>query len=128
MEIHYTSEPVKEYSKSVSLALSKEHLLLAITPYRRVANDAYKLAKRLDDETFKLIRKGIQMERKGQWCGDKLGEELAEKVATILMPEVMFKCSMVALQFKAPWGCAFIRLKELGKIKESSGVAKCVGF
>ncbi len=43
-------------------------------------------------------------------------EEKHEAVIMLAMPAKIFTVSIYALQFKVPWGTAYIKLRELGKI------------
>lgn len=43
-------------------------------------------------------------------------EKKHEPIALLLLPERIFKISIIACQFSAPWGCAYIRMREEGQI------------
>ena len=111
--IAYLSEPLPEYNQAVTEAKTLEDLRAALQPYQHFAQDAIKVAEKLNEASFKVFRKCVAMERRGKYSGD----ENAPVVSVILMPEVFFHVSMLAAQFKAPWGVAFIRMREHGMIK-----------
>jgi len=73
----------------------------------------------LDEETKKLSGKDWK------WVNPLIKECRNEKItpekrhdpaSALLMPERIFKISLVAWHFKVPWGCAYIRMKEMGQI------------
>lgn len=43
-------------------------------------------------------------------------EEKHEPAMALMMPERILRVSITAHEFKVPWGCAYIRLKEMGQI------------
>ena len=112
MRISYQTEPVRPYQDAIAGARNREELRDAIEPYLQVADDAMKATNDMDWAEW---TRGLKSERKGKYAGD----EWAERYGAILMPEVMFKVSIVAEQFKVPWGLAYIRLRDVGKLKET---------
>lgn len=73
----------------------------------------------LDEDTRKLTGKdwasiGLLLEdcRKE----DVVPENKHDPAMALVMPEKMMKVTMVAIKFGAPWGCAYIRMKEDGVI------------
>lgn len=111
--IGYLSEPVPAYNAAVTEAETLTELRLAIAPYAHFAQDAIEVVNAMDESGFETFRKCVAMERKGKYSGD----ENAPVVSVILMPEVFFHVTMLAVQFKVPWGMAFIRMKEHGLVK-----------
>ncbi|MPZ71416.1 MAG: hypothetical protein GEU71_18120 [Actinobacteria bacterium] len=87
-----------------------------------MAEDAFRAVKRWDEETFADWRKALYLERHGRF----MGAERTKRFGLVLMPEIMFRVEIVATQFHVPWGCAYIRLRELGHLKESRGIARMV--
>lgn len=120
IRIHYTSDTLNDYLSGLygakTLSTMKEH----VQTYRRVASDAFEVVEKMSAEDFRFWRKGLAMERKQQFAG----EEWATKYGPLVMPEVLMRVGLVASHFKAPWGCAYIRCREEGLIKESSNVAR----
>lgn len=122
IRIHYTSDTCADYCAGLTKAKTLEALQTHVETYRRVADDAWKVVKEMDAPAFLRFLSGLRKERKGEFAG----EEWASKYMAVLMPEILMRVSMVADQYGAPWGCAFIRLKEAGRITESSNVARWV--
>lgn len=122
MKIYPVSEPVGEYQKAINLAHNRDSLLTLLEPWKRIAADAIEIAQAMTHDDFKVFRRGLRQERRGTFAG----EEWAERFSAVTMPTVMFKISMIANQFKVPWGVAFIRCKDVGRIVEHSGIAKWV--
>ena len=122
MMINYTTEPIAGYNKAISGAKTLEELFEAVGMYKRIAGDALEVVGKMNGRDFLEFQKGLRDERKGNFAG----EAFTEKYGAILMPHVMVEVGMLAHYCKAPWGCAFIRMKEMGKIKETRGIARIV--
>jgi hypothetical protein len=93
-----------------------------VQTFRRVADDAWQVAQAMDEKSFLSFVNGVRRERRGHFAG----AEWAEKYGAILMPSVLMRVSMVADQFKVPWGCAYIRLRDVGRISEQGNVARWI--
>lgn len=115
MKINYLSDCPGDYAKALDGADTLDALLLALRGWDSLAADAYKIAAKMTPQDFREFRAGLKMERKGEWAGEKF----QEKFASILMPEVLFKVSIVANQFGAPWGLTYLRLKETGQLEKA---------
>jgi hypothetical protein len=87
-----------------------------------VAGDALPIVEGMDLSAFLAFGEGMRQERRGKFAG----EEWAAKYGAVLMPEVLMRVGMIAGHFKAPWGCAYIRCKEEGMIKETGGTARWI--
>jgi len=122
MQIDYMTEPVPEYAKLIRQATTRAGLKLVTEKFRRIAADADAAVDSMHDNDFSEFRAGLARESRGNFAVEKF----AKKWGAILMPEVMFRVSIVAEQYKVPWGCAFVRLRDCGQIKESSGIATIV--
>lgn len=112
------------YAKALENARTLDHLRTAVRLYGEVAIDAVAVVDQFDADDFVKWRGALQMERRGKFCGEKYPEADVRKFLPILMPELMFKITMVAEQFKVPWGLAYNRLKEVGRLKVRNGVAE----
>lgn len=119
IRIGYISETPKDYSVGLSkcktLAALREH----VETYRRVADDAWQIVKDMEQPAFLELLRGLRKERNGEFAGD----EWAEKYMDVMLPEILFRVSAVAVQYGTPWGCAYIRLKEAGRIEERNNIA-----
>jgi len=124
MNIGYVTEPEKDYVKALDSAFTRDALVKAILPFRLVANDALLIAKSIKTQNdWQDFRAGLRRERRGE----PNSEQWMERFAAILLPKIMLKVSMVAQQFCAPWGCAYIRLRDEGVIQEVKGIARWRG-
>ena len=124
IRIHYTSDTNKDYVDGLTKATTLGELQRHVHTYQRVADDAWKIAQEMDAAAFHEWRTGLRMERKRQFAG----EQWAERYGALLMPRVLMEVEMVSNHFKAPWGCAYIRLKEEGIIKEVNHIAQWIGW
>lgn len=109
------SEQPKDYAEALSGAATLEALLKVVEAWQEVASDALIVVKGMTPADFKEWRRGLAMERKGQFAG----MDFQEKYAAVTMPERMFKVSIMALEYKVPWGLMYLRLKESGKLEEA---------
>src|SRR5258708_789791 len=110
--ITYISEQPHDYARAIDDASTLISLQSVIAEWRSLAEDAWKIALAMKDSDFADFRAGLRLERRGKFAG----EEWNERFADILMPAVMFKVSITANEYKVPWGLAYIRLKETGKL------------
>ena len=71
--------------------------------------DALNLARTLTAAEWPALFAGLKDKRKqsNKWGG---------QFGAIAVPETLLKITIIADQFCAPWGTAFIRLEEAGKI------------
>lgn len=109
-QITYRSEQPQDYAKELGTVETLEDLLDLLKRYETIAWDALDLAQKFDKKRFDDFLKALKKERKGIFSK-------SQDASVIMMPEIMFKVSIVAEQFKVPWGCAFIRLTDVGKLK-----------
>lgn len=120
VRIHYTSDTPLDYSKGLTAAKTLEALLDHVQTYQRVADDAWKVVRGMDQSAFLSFLNGLRKERRGHFAG----EEWAEKYGDVMMPEILMRVSIVAEMFKAPWGCAYLQLRSAGKIVERDNIAR----
>lgn len=117
--ITYSSDQAAGYSNGLTACKTLAQLRNHLDDYHAIAADAM-AAIPVDEEQFALFRAGLLMERKGSFAG----ETWADRFSVILMPEVMFQVGMIAAQYFVPWGMAFLRLKDAGRIVfDDSGVS-----
>jgi len=112
--ITYLSEQPADFSKAIDGAETLEELRTVLADWRELAGDAEKIALAMTPKDFTEFRKGLKKERGGEFAGEKF----AEKYSAVLLPEVMFKISMKAYDYKVPFGLMYIRLKEAGILPE----------
>jgi len=115
-DIGYVSEPVSEYVAGVGAAKSVRELLDHVTRYKFLAFDAWSVVLDMTDADWPVWRDGHRKSKREDQSPD---DAWFERYASVIMPDVMFRVSMVAEQFAVPWGCAYIRLREEGLIKLS---------
>ncbi len=61
----------------------------------------------MSDSDFEVWREGLAKERRGEYAGD----DFSYKYGALMMPEVLFKVSVIADRFKVPWGAAYLRMR-----------------
>lgn len=121
MKIDYYTEPVASYQKGITDAMTLEELKTHLKKYRTIASDAL---ESIDDNfNFKEFKAGLNKERKKKFAGP----DWANKYMVIIMPKVLYEASMIAHNFKVPWGLAYIRLIDIGAIKVQNGRAIWIG-
>ena len=120
IRIHYTSDTLKDYVDGLTKSKTLEDLQAHCQTYQRVADDAFKVTRDMKAEDFGAFIKGLRKERKSEFAG----EEWAEKYGAVLMPEILMKVGVIADKYMVPWGCAYIRLRDVGRITEPNRVAR----
>lgn len=119
MIVSHVDEIPDQYAKALDKAKSRDELLQAVKLYGEVAIDAVEIVEKMDDGAFDDWQAALKKERRGTF----MGEAAMERFGPLLMPETMFKVSMVADQFKVPWGLAYNRLVEVKRLVVKDGVA-----
>ena len=120
MFINNIDEVPKDYGKALDEAETLKDLQTAVKLYAEVAIDALKAVERMDEDDFADWRHAFAGERKGVF----MGHERMDKFGDIIMPGTMIKISIFASRFHVPWGLAYNRLKEVGRLKIKGGVAE----
>jgi len=118
MEITYlTEDPAPAYQKMIKSSRSLDELREGVREYREVADDALKKIAGMSEEDFKRFKKDFPKFRRAE---GKEAERLTTEWGDIVLPRKMLAVSLLALQFHAPWGVAFMRCEETGwKILEN---------
>lgn len=111
--ITYTSDQPAEYGKALDGAKSLPELVAILKDWESLAADALAIGLQMTEADFQEWKAGLVLERKGEFAG----EEYAEKYGALNLPEVLIKVSMLAANHGAPWGCAYLRLKETGNLE-----------
>jgi hypothetical protein len=105
-------EYVGKYGRAIRGAKSRAGLIERIKPYEQAADDALRQASAMSDADFVDFKRDLKKARKEQheaWI-----EKFNERFGDIAMPYKMLIASLTASQFHCPWGCAFLRLQEIG--------------
>lgn len=116
--VTYVSENDREYAASLKRAQTFEKLKEHARFWRRLAADAFE-AVNSNSFDWNEFQKGRKQENQDIFAG----EEWSAKYGAILMPEILMRVSIYAMQLGAPWGCVYIRLRDMGNIIEVDGVA-----
>jgi len=119
MQVSHVSEIPEDYQKALDEARTLPQLRRVVQEYREVAVDAVDAVNQMDDDAFVVWRGALAKERRGVF----MGEALIDRFGPILMPAVMLQVAAVADRFKVPWGLAYIRLREAGRVTVKNGVA-----
>lgn len=114
MKIGYLDEKPQEYAAMLKRVKTLSELKEAVKEFEPIAWDAHDLIQKWDERDYKHFRKMESLERRGVYSEDK-------ETSIVLMPETMFRVSIVQVKFHVPWGTAFIRMKEVGLIEEKKG-------
>lgn len=114
--ITYVSDQQADYTNALARCSWLADLLALVRDYGDLTGDARAVVEQMTGADYQEFSRGLLKERRGKYAGD----QWADKYAAILMPEVMFRVSLVAQQFKVPWGCAYIRLKETDMLPKGS--------
>lgn len=119
-EITNYSEPIADWNALLDAGDTLAKLQATCVEWDCLCADAVWIIRAFSQAEFEDWRKALYLERHGRF----MGMERAERgFAVILMPQILFQVGIVASQFHAPWGVAYFRLREFGRIKEVDGVA-----
>lgn len=112
MNITYTTEdPAPEYVKGIRAASDLKALRRHVKKYEEVADDALAHVNRMTESDFKRLKRDMPLFRKSV---GKVAERLTDDWGDIVMPSKMLHVSLLAMQFHAPWGTAYMRCAEDG--------------
>lgn len=120
--IHYIDDPVPGYSAKTRKAKTLPELRAIVEDYALIAGDAVDCVAGMTEADWPEFKRGRASEARGKFAG----EEWSEKYGCVILPEIMFRSSIVANTYFVPWGCAYIRLRDEGFIVEEDGRAKWV--
>jgi len=118
--VTYLSECDKEYISELNQCDSLAKLVAHTVKWKPIANDAYEIACYMNYTDWYEFEKGYALEKKNRVHG--AGLEWQEKYAAIVLPEILLRVSVIAVQFQVPWGLAFHRLIDAKMLKKSRGV------
>jgi len=121
--ISYLSEPDQEYCKQLADQTTLDDLRAFTKFYEPIAADAYEIAATMTEDDFKAFRAGLKKERRGKFAG----VPWMERFGAVLLPAVMFEVGVVMVNYHVPFGLAYIRMREAGRLVEDErGVASLV--
>lgn len=104
--VSYLSEQDRDWAKALRAADTLRALRALCAGWGEWVPDARAVAEALDEEGFAQFRKGLLAKTSDiRWAG---------RFGSIALPGRLLEVSLIALQFKAPFGTAAIRHKELG--------------
>jgi hypothetical protein len=112
IEVPMLAEYDKDYVAELDSCRSLLELQKLTDKWKWIAEDAYKTTATMTPDDFKSFKKWRAAEKRGEF----MGEKLAELYGPILMPDKMFCVTMVAIQFKVPWGVAYNQMKSVGRL------------
>jgi len=115
----WLSEPVGDYEKGLDGAKTLTALRAYLESWREVAGDAWAAVQDWTEADFTAWRKALASERRGKFMGD----EAMARFACVLLPEVLFRVSVIANEYKAPWGVAYHRAIDAKLIVVADGIA-----
>lgn len=116
--VTYASDHNKEYALGLRQCETLGRLKEFLEHWAPFAPDAYKAGIQMDAVDFVDFRQGLIKESQSKYAGDRW----AERYGNIVLPDLLLHVSVVAQQFNAPWGVAFIRLQQEGYIIEQDGI------
>ncbi len=118
MVVTYLSAFDKEYVTGLRQCDDLPRLREFTLHWGGLCPDAFESVRRMNDEDWPEFKRGLAKESKGKYAGDAW----AERYGDILMPALLLRVSMVAEQFGAPWGTAFLQLEKAGIIQRRGDV------
>jgi hypothetical protein len=110
--IGYVSTLVEPYAQQAKNVKTLAALKALVNDWELLAGDALDRVSVMTEKDFVAYEAASKKEKKGKFAGLKA----AQQFGMIWMPETLVKISMVAHQYTVPDGCAFIRLKEFGRL------------
>jgi len=119
--VTYLSDQADDYCRAITKAKTLAELEFVLKDYASLFNDAWE-QRPTNAAEFKAWRKGLAMERRQEFAGT----EYMERFGNVLIPELMLHVGAVATKFHVPWGCAYLRMVDVGRIKVVGGVARMV--
>lgn len=113
VEIGYVSMTDMEYSDALRKVKTLAELRKHCNYYSPIAQDAVELANKMTPADFERFLDDLKVVSRVR---GKRAQRIADEWGDILMPKTMLTVGMVAMQFTVPFGTAYIRMKEMGKI------------
>lgn len=111
MEITYLSDCDIDYVKAVKKCKTLDELRTVVEDYREIAEDAYQAVQTMDEILFVQFCKGRNKQKPSM--------EWMKMYGMILLPKTLLEVGLVASAFNVPFGLAYHRMKDLGKLSSS---------
>ena len=118
MTVTYISEFDKEYAIGLRACMNLPRLREYTLHWGGLCLDAFEAVQNMTDEDWPTFRKGRNKEARGQYAS----VAWHERYGAVLMPDLLFRVSMIAQQFGVPWGTAFLRCEQSGIIQQRGNV------
>lgn len=101
-----TEDQGPAYSKMLDDSKTLDELKSNLSLWAGLCNDAIGIVANWSEKDFKEFKRCLAIERSGKYSGDSN----ARRFAVVTMPEMMFRASILSLEYKVPWGLAVNRL------------------
>lgn len=111
--LNYLDECDEQYIEELNKCCCLLDIQKVTEKWQWIARDAYLTTMAWSQSDFKAFQKWRELEAKGEFQG----EQQAVMYGVVLMPEKLFKVSIVKSQFHVPWGIAYKRMKDEGLLK-----------
>jgi hypothetical protein len=111
LQITYESELDSDYRKELDSCTSVQDLKALIDKYKAVSPDLKDVVIESDAD-YNEFKKGLAVERTGQYAGD----EWCERFGSLALPVYMLYASLLAGEYGAPWGVAYFRMCAEGAV------------
>lgn len=115
VDIGYLSSTDQDYSLAIRKAKTLKELREVTAYYMPLTADALKLASKMTEQKFQKWLKDIPKLSRAQ---GKTAERIVGTWGDLILPKEMLRISMIANQFNAPFGTAYIRDKEIRESKK----------
>ncbi len=122
MKIDYMNQVLPEYGAALDKCTTFGDCMSVLDRYRELFPDALAAAPKNAIE-FDQFQRGLRKEREGRFAG----EQWLERFGAVMMPALAIQVAEVAMRFHhVPWGFAFNRLVEAGRVKLVDGAYRWV--
>ena len=109
-DITYLTDAPTLWKEALDSAASLDSLTHVLHTWRELCPDAWD-ARPTTTTEFDDWRHGLAKERKGR----SNAEAWMDRYGAVIIPAKLMEVSIVAEQYKVPWGLAYIRLAEAAK-------------
>jgi len=109
-DIRYFGEQDKLYTKGLNDAKTLNLLKELVDDYELIAGEAKDTVDAWNDQDFKDFRKCLWHERRKQYTGDTN----AKRFVSVILPNPMFRISMISNEMNVCFGLVFKRFMETG--------------